>query len=168
MCIATFAALATVASATLSIGQTEPATVAGHLSISTSTSRRTSVVTVRQSAKQGVDAMFCVTYQQPLAEKLAYDGPGKVVYRPRPIPGLPAGVKITGPETIAPVLAVLPTDGKAMLFRGEGKSSPLPAADLSTKAAATFQAATIVRQDWRGPDGGRRGTSEESCLSPGG
>ncbi len=112
--------------------------------------------------------MFCVTYPQPLAEKLAYAGPGKVVYRPRPIPGLPAGVKISGPETIAPVLAVLPSEGKALLFRAEGESSPLPAADLSTKSAATFQAASIVRQDWRAPDGGRRGTNEEACLAPGG
>ena len=167
MRITTLSALV-IASATILTGQTESATVSGHISISTSSSRRTSVVTIRAKEKQDIQAMFCISYPQPLAEKLTYAGPGKVVYRPRPIPGLPAGVKISGPETIAPVLAVLPAEGKALLFRGEGESSPLPAADLSMKSAATFQVATIVRQDWRASDGARRGTSEEACLAPGG
>jgi hypothetical protein len=77
-------------------------------------------------------------------------------------------VKITGLEPIAPALAVVPSDGKAMMFLGKGQSSPLPAADPAMKTATTFQVGHVARQDWEGPDGRRRGTDVEACLSPGG
>src|SRR5688572_16821794 len=99
---------AVVASTTIVIGQAQPATLTGHVSIATSSSGRTTAVTVKNDAKGSVTAMFCVSHLQPIVEKLAYEGAGKVIYRPQPIPGLPAGVKINGPESIAPVLAIVP------------------------------------------------------------
>ena len=118
---------AVMASTTIVIGQAQPATVTGHVSIA-----------------------------------------GKVIYRPQPIPGLPAGVKINGPESIAPVLAIVPADRKAMLFAGKEQSASLTTAEPSLKTATTYQVGLVVRQDWQGPNGPRRGTDVESCLAPAG
>lgn len=159
---------AVTASTTILSGQAQPATVTGYVSITTSSSGRTTAVTVKNDAKGSVTAMFCVSHPQPIAEKLAYEGAGKVIYRPQPISGLPAGVKISGPESIAPVLAIVPSDRKAMLFAGKQQSASLTAADPALKTATTFQVAQVVRQDWEGPNGARRGTDVEACLAPAG
>jgi|SRR5688572_32884920 hypothetical protein len=159
---------AVLSSTTILTGQTQPTTLTGHVSISTSTTGRTTVVAVKKDAKGNADAMFCVSHPKPVAEKVAYEGPGKVTYRPQPIPGLPTGVKISGPEAIAPVLAVVASDGKAMLFVAEGQTAPLAAADPSLKTAKTFKVAIVVRQDWDGPNGLRRGIDVQSCLAPAG
>jgi hypothetical protein len=139
-------------------------TLASHLTVATSPNGLTTAVLGRQGA--GAEPfLFCITHEAPVARRIDFMGPGKVTYRPQPISGLPPGIVIHGPETIAPMLALAPDSGAAMVFLQNGQQPP---ADASLRGAAAFRVAGVMRMDWAPPAGPRRGTDIEGCLSPGG
>jgi hypothetical protein len=140
-----------------------PATVKGEVSVESAKGGRSTVVTVKQGAD--IAAQFCIHHVDPLSAPLTMAAKGAVVYVPQPIPGLPPGVKISGPEQIAPTLAVVPEKSAAILFLGKGAAAPT---GVDTKSARKIAVSTVVRQDWVGPNGARRGTGVEACLAPGG
>jgi hypothetical protein len=144
-------------------GAAAPATLKGDVSVEGAKGGRSTVVTVKQGAE--IAAQFCVHHADPLSTPLTMATKGAVVYVPQPIAGLPPGVKISGPEQIAPTLAVVPEKGAAILFLGNGAAAP---AGVDQKTARKVPISTVVRQDWVGPNGARRGTGVEACLAPGG
>jgi hypothetical protein len=151
--------------ATLLGAATPPAKLTGDVTVATSPSGRSAVVVVKASGGKEVAAQFCIDLAEPLAQPLALKRAGTVIYVPQPIEGLPPGVKISGPEQIAPTLAVVPVNGPAILFAKKGTPAP---SGVDAKKARTVAVTTVRRQDWVGPNGARRGTSVEGCLSPGG
>jgi hypothetical protein len=143
----------------------QPKTLAGHLTVATSTNGRTTAVAGRQSAAGEPEFLFCISHSESNVKKVEYKGPGKVTYIPQAIAGLPPGVKIEGPERIAPMLAVVPESGAPMVFLSIGQKAP---ADASLKGATTFKVAMVSRMDWARENGPRRGTDMAGCLSAGG
>ena len=144
---------------------TQPKTLSGHVTIVTSSNGRATAVVGRNSAGGEPQFLFCISHREPVVKKIEYQGPGKVTYRPQPIPGIPPGIKIEGPESIAPMLAVAPDSGAAMVFVAKGQKPP---SDASLTGATTFNVGMVTRMDWARGNGPRRGTDMEGCLSPGG
>jgi hypothetical protein len=141
-------------------------TLTGTLSIRTK-GATTAVFGKNADTKQG-DFMFCVDQDRSTRQSIDFTGPGRVVYRPKPAPPIPAGIEVTGPEMVENTLAVVTDDGKAWLFVAEGQKAPLPAGDPALATATTVQVVTVRRTDWAARTGPRRGTSFEGCLAPGG
>jgi hypothetical protein len=144
-------------------------TLTGHVVMTTNSTGRTAAVVVKKdAATKDVDSLFCLDLAPPAPPKIEFAGPARVIYRPQPIPGLPAGVKISGPENVASTLAVVPAQGKGWLFVGKGEKPLLAAGDPATASAATINVSIVRRVDWIGDNGQRRGTDLEGCLAPGG
>ena len=144
-------------------------TLTGHVTITTSkTGRTTAVLVTKAAATKTVEALFCLDLTTPAPAKIEFTGPARVVYRPQPIMGLPAGVKISGPENVSATLAVIPNQGKGWLFAAKGEKPLLAAGNPAIAGAATVNVSIVRRIDWLGDDGRRRGTDVEGCLAPGG
>lgn len=148
---------------------TDNKTLVGHVAITTSKTGRTTAVAVKKdAAAKDLEALFCVDLATPAPPKLEFSGPGRVIYRSQPITGLPAGVKISGPESVSSMLAVVPNQGRGWLFAAKGEKPLLAAGDPAIAGAATVSVSIVRRVDWLGDDGRRRGTDLEGCLAPGG
>ena len=101
--------------------------------------------------------------------KIAYAGNARIVYRPLPLDGIPAGVKIEGPENVSSALAVLPLGGRGWLFLAEDETPLLSGRDAAAAGATTVPVLIVRRLDWVPADGGpRRGMDVEPCFVSGG
>lgn len=145
----------------------QPTTMNAQVTITTSDERRTVAVLGKDSASGEATFLFCIDVASPAAQKIQFAGPARVVYRPLPIPGIPAGVKISGPENVSSALAVLPTQSKGWVFLAKNEKTVVSAGDSA--ANATLVPVTVVRRlDWVGDNGRRRGTDVEPCHIAGG
>lgn len=133
--------------------------IAGEIAVVTSSNRRAAAVTV--SNGDVVSAQFCVTFLKPLEQPININERGHVIYLPRPIEGMPQGMKINGPEPIAQTLTVVPQNGVAFAFVAEGVK-PIYG------NAKPIVIASVVRQDWTPPEEERRVLGIEACLNAGG
>lgn len=133
--------------------------IAGDISVTTSSNRRSAAVTVSNNGK--VAAQFCVSFPEPLAQSLAIDDRGQVIYAPQPIEGMPPGFKINGPEPIAQSLTVIPEKGPSFAFVAKSVK-PI------YKTRNVIVISNVSRQDWEGPNKMRRVPGVEACLSAGG
>jgi hypothetical protein len=119
-----------------------------------------------KAAPPAGDFLFCVDQDRATAQRIDFTGPARVLYRAAPIAGIPAGVTISGPESVANTLAVIADDGKAWIFVAKGQQ-PLPGA--ADRAKATTVNVTVVRRlDWTTGSGPRRGLDIAGCLAPAG
>jgi hypothetical protein len=143
-------------------------TLNDYVTVTSSENGRTVAVLGKKAAtSQEAEFLFCLDLAQP--QKIAFDGLARVIYRPQaPPPGIPAGVKISGPESVSSALAVVPNEGKAWVFVAKGEKTPLPAEDPAMASATTVKVGQVRRLDWASDSGPRRGTDLEGCLSPGG
>ena len=114
------------------------------------------------------DFLFCIDQDRAAAQAVDFTGRGRVIYQPMPKPDVPAGITVTGPEMVAPTLAVIADDGKAWLFVAKGKQPLSPADDPAVKTAKTINVRGLRRTDWARKNGLRAGTDIEACLAPGG
>lgn len=143
-------------------------TLNGSVTVTTSDNGRTVAVLGKQAGKDEGEFLFCMDLAQPALQKIAFQGPARVIYRPQPISGIPAGVKVSGPESVSSTLAVVPNAGRAWLFIARGEAALLPAGDPSRAGATTVNSRVVRRVDWVGDDGRRRGTDLAGCLAPAG
>jgi hypothetical protein len=122
--------------------------------------------TVAVSGKADTDFLFCIDLDRAApAQRIDFTGPARVLYRPAPVPGLPEGVKINGPEMIANTLAVVTDDGKAWVFAATDQK---PLTDKALGQATKVGATVVRRLDWTTGSGPRRGTDVAGCLAPAG
>ena len=128
----------------------------------------TTAVLGKNPDKKQEDFMFCIDQDRSAPQAIEFSGPGRVVYQPIQKPPMPQGVTITGPEMVAPTLAVVAEDGKAWVFVGKGQKPAVPAGDPSVAKAKTVNIQGLRRTDWAAQHGPRRGTDLEGCLAPGG
>src|SRR5688500_17942281 len=87
--------------------------------------------------------LFCVDQDRASAKRIEFTGPARVLYRYVPIAGIPAGMTISGPESVANTLAVIADDGEAWRFVATGGRQVLAAGD---RAEATTGDVTGVRR----------------------
>jgi hypothetical protein len=145
-------------------------TLDGVITIKTSTSGATTAVLGKKDAtsKEG-EFLFCIDQARTAPQKIEFSGPARVMYRPQPLPpGIPAGITISGPESVSSTLAVVPTSGKAWLFVAKGEKPVLPPGDPALANATTVNVNQVIRLDWASGNGPRRGVDLEACLAPGG
>ena len=110
--------------------------------------------------------LFCIDQDRSApAQRIEFTGPARVMYRAVPTPGIPAGVVISGPESIANTLSVVGEDGKAWTFVAKDQK-PLLATGAAT--ATTVGTSVVRRLDWATGSGPRRGTDLSGCLQPAG
>jgi hypothetical protein len=112
--------------------------------------------------------LFCIDQDRTASQAVDFTGRGRVLYQPMPQPDVPAGITTTGPEMVAPTLAVIADDGKAWLFVGEGEKPLLPSDDKALTTAKTVKVRGLRRTDWARKYGARAGTDIEACLAAGG
>lgn len=118
------------------------------------------------SAAPDAEFLFCVDQDRSVAPRaIDFAGPARVIYRAQPIPGLPEGVKISGPESVANTLAVVADDGRSWVFAAKGQAPLAP--DAAAKATAV-PTSLVRRLDWSTGKGPRRGTDTAGCLQPAG
>ena len=141
-------------------------TLTGTLTIKTKNA--TTAVHGSNPDKTEGDFLFCIDQDRTAAQAVNFTGRGRVVYRPMPRSDVPAGITVTGPEMVAPTLAVIADDGKAWLFVGESQKPLLPAGDPALATAKTMKVRGLRRTDWARKNGVRAGTGIEACLAPGG
>lgn len=111
---------------------------------------------------------FCIDQERSALQKIDFTGPGRVTYRPAPMPPMPPGVVISGPESVEPTLAVVAADGRTWLFVGKRQKPLVTPTDRGK--VTTVEAVLIRRTDWAAAAAGgpRRGVSIEGCIAPGG
>jgi hypothetical protein len=149
-----------------STAQAPPAgTLTGTLTIKTKNA--TTAVHGSNPDKTKGDFLFCIDQDRAASQAVNFTGRGRVMYQPMPPPDVPAGITITGPEMVAPTLAVIADDGNAWLFVAEGQK-PLLAGDPVLAKAKTVKVRGLRRTDWARKNGVRAGTDIEACLAPGG
>ena len=120
----------------------------------------------KSTDKSQGDFLFCLDRDRSgAAQRIDFTGPARVIYRPLPMPVMPEGVVIKGPENVASVLTVVADDGHAGLFVGKGQQAPAAGAN---SRAITVNVALVRRTDWASGSGPRRGTDIAGCLSPAG
>lgn len=141
-------------------------TLKGTLTVTTK-GHTTAVLGRSPDPKQG-DFMFCIDQDRSKPTAVAFTGPGRVVYQPDAAIQVPEGVTISGPEMVAPTLAVIGDDGKAWVFVGKGQQPPLPPGDPVLARATKVGVQGLRRTDWTRPNGTRGGLDVEGCLAPGG
>jgi hypothetical protein len=118
--------------------------------------------------KQG-DFLFCIDQERPgPAQAVNFAGPARVIYRPVPITGIPAGVVVSGPENVASTLTVIADNGASWVFVAKGQKSLLPAGAPALVKPTTVNVSIVRRTDWAAPAGPRRGADLSSCLTPAG
>lgn len=154
--------LVSVASLT---GQGNDKTLRGTVTI------KTNGYTVAVHGKAGqpdTEFLFCIDQDRSApAQRIEFTGPARVMYRAVPIPGIPAGVKISGPESVANTLTVVGEDGKAWTFVAKDQK-PLPATGNPAANSTTVGTSVVRRLDWATGSGPRRGTELSGCLQPAG
>ena len=152
--------LVSVASLT---GQSNDKTLRGTVTI------KTNGYTVAVHGKAGQpdsEFLFCIDQDRSApAQRIEFTGPARVMYRAVPIPGIPAGVVISGPESVANTLAVVGEDGKAWTFVAKDQK---PLLATGTANQATVGTSIVRRLDWATGSGPRRGTDIAGCLQPAG
>ena len=113
--------------------------------------------------------LFCVDQDRSApAQRLDFTGPARVLYRTAPIAGIPAGMTISGPESIANTLTVIADAGNVWIFAAKGQEALIPAGERAP-ANATRVGTTLVRRlDWATGNGPRRGTDVAGCLAAAG
>jgi len=138
--------------------------------ITIKTSGGTTAVLGKKDGNSGEgEFLFCIDLAPPASQKVAFTGPARVVYLLQPPPpGIPAGMKLSGPENVSSTLAVVPSTGSAWLFVAKGERAVLPAGDPALAKATTVKVNLVRRLDWASGNGPRRGTDLEGCLTPGG
>jgi hypothetical protein len=141
-------------------------TLTGTLTIKTKGA--TTAVLGKLPDKAEGEFMFCIDQERSAPQAIEFSGPGRVVFQPMPKPPMPEGITITGPEMVAPALAVLAEDGKAWLFIEKGQKTSFLAGDPLLGKATRVNIQTLRRTDWAAARGPRRGISLEGCLAPGG
>ena len=73
------------------------------------------------------DFLFCIDQERSgPAQAVNFTGPARVIDRPVPITGLPAGVVLKGPESVASTLTVIADNGTSWLFVAKGQPPLLP------------------------------------------
>jgi hypothetical protein len=118
--------------------------------------------------KQG-DFLFCIDQERPgAAEAVNFSGPARVIYRPIPVSGIPAGVVINGPENVASTLTVIDGNGASWVFVAKGQKPLLPSNATALVKPTTVNVSVVRRTDWAAPAGPRRGADLSSCLTPAG
>ena len=134
----------------------------GDVTVTTSESLTVTAVRVkghmlRDSVRSGKHhVLFCVTHATPIASKLNYTGPGRVVYRTAR-----SGRSTTQEpraETMLPALAVLQANGESPFFLAQGTPYPHPPNERSLGKLSTFAITQIVRHDVRDQ------TKTSSCV----
>jgi hypothetical protein len=167
-----FAAI--VLSLTRTTGQAGAAkTLNGFITIKTTTDGSTTAILGKKApTSNDGEFLFCIDQARTASQRIEFSGLARVVYRPQPPvarpPGMPAGITISGPETVDSSLAVVPNSGKAWLFVGKGEEPVLPPGDPALANATRVNVSVVRRLDWNGGNGLRRGTNLEGCLAPGG
>ena len=141
-------------------------TLTGTLTITTRNA--TTAVHGKNPDKATGDFLFCIDQDRSAPQAIDFTGSGRVVYQPMPPPDVPAGITVTGPEMVAPTLAVIADDGKAWLFMKKGQKPLLPAGDPALAKAKTVNVRGLRRTDWARKSGAKAGTDIEGCLAPGG
>ncbi len=146
----------------------QPKTVNASVSVVTSDDRR-AVAVVSKGAGGEPAFLFCADLAAPLSQTIAFTGLARVVYRPLPLDGIPAGVKVEGSENITSALAVLPSAGKGWLFLAKNETTVLSAREAAAAGATTVPVTIVRRLDWVAANGGpRRGMDIEPCFVAGG
>jgi hypothetical protein len=113
--------------------------------------------------------LFCVDLAKPAPQTIEFSGPARLIYRPQPLPpGMPAGVTISGPESVSSTLGVVADNGKAWMFVAKGEKAVLPPGDPALANAINVNVTVVRRLDWASGNGPRRGTEMEGCLAPAG
>ena len=158
-----FIAAATVASLA---AQTTDKTLRGAVTIKTNAA--TVAIHGKGAAPDG-EFLFCIDQDRSRPpQRIEFSGPARVHYRAVPIAGIPAGVTISGPESVANTLTVVADDGRAWTFVGKDQKA-IQMAGEKAPANATAVAASVVRRlDWSTGSGPRRGTDVAGCLQPAG
>lgn len=142
-------------------------TLSADVTMTTSRTGRSVAILGKRPGSTETLFLFCADVM-PGGQTISYHGPARVLYKPQPIPNLPGGIKISGPENVASTLAVVPTSGKSWMFVSRTETPLLAQADPA-RAGGTVVGVTMVRRlDWAGPGGARRGTDVEGCLASGG
>jgi len=114
--------------------------------------------------KQG-DFLFCIDQDRSAgAQAVAFTGPARVIYRPVPITGIPAGVAISGPENVASTLTVIADSGASWVFVAKDQKALLPTGTPALVKPTTVGVSIVRRTDWAATAGPRRGTDISSCL----
>lgn len=158
-------ALALVVVTTLA-GQGQDKTLRGTVTITTSGH---TVAVLGKTSPPDTDFLFCIDQDRSApAQRVEFSGPARVVYRPMPISGIPAGVTINGPESVANTLVVVGDDGQAWIFVAKDQKPLLAAGDRALAKAATVRSSVVRRLDWAMGNGPRRGTDIAGCLQPAG
>jgi hypothetical protein len=115
-------------------------------------------------AKQG-DFLFCIDQDRSAgAQAVNFTGPARVIYRPVPITGIPAGVVINGPESVASTLTVIAASGASWVFVAKDQKPLVPAGTPALVKPTTVGVSIVRRTDWAAAAGPRRGTDISSCL----
>jgi hypothetical protein len=118
--------------------------------------------------KQG-DFLFCIDQDRSgPAQAVNFTGPARVIYLPVPITGLPPGVVVNGPESVASTLTVIAENGASWVFVAKGQKPLLPAGGPAPAKPTTVNVSILRRTDWAAPVGPRRGADLSSCLTPNG
>ena len=122
-----------------------------------------------KAAPPDTDFLFCID-QDPAAppQRLEFSGQARVLYRPTPISGIPAGVAISGPESVANTLAVVADDGRTWIFVAKDQTPLVTAGNKGAATTTRVGSAVVRRLDWAAAGGPRRGTDVAGCLAPAG
>ena len=118
--------------------------------------------------KADTEFLFCIDQERSAPQPVEFTGPARVLYRAVPIIGIPAGVTIQGPESVANTLAVVADNGKAWVFVAKDQKPLLPAGDRTLAGTTIIGASVVRRLDWSTGSGPRRGTDVAGCLQPAG
>jgi hypothetical protein len=155
-----------MASAATLTGQGNDRTLRGTVTIKTSGH---TVAVHGKGAPPDTDFLFCIDQDRSTpGRRIEFTGPARVLYRAVPIPGIPAGVVINGPESVANTLVVVADDGQAWSFVGKDQKPLLAAGDRALAKGTTVGSSVVRRLDWATGNGPRRGTDVAGCLQPGG
>ena len=156
----------TLISVTTLAGQGNDKTLRGTVTITTSGH---TVAVHGKASPPDSDFLFCIDQDRSApAQRIEFAGPARVLYRPVPIAGIPAGVSISGPESVANTLVVVGDDGKTWIFVAKDQKPLLAAGDRALAKAATVGSSVVRRLDWAMGNGPRRGTDIAGCLQPAG
>ena len=111
--------------------------------------------------------LFCIDLERAgSAKALNFNGDGRVIYRPAPVPGMPESMVGKTPESIAPVLTVITSTSEAWLFVAKGQAPLQPPAVVTR--STTIPVSIVRKTDWSPGSGPRRGTDISSCLASAG
>ncbi len=145
----------------LAASQTQDTVLNAALTVKTS--GHTTAVHGKVDDRKVGDFLFCIDQDRSGAAKsINFTGQGRVIYRPMPIPGMPASMVGKTPESIASLLTVIAGTGEAWMFVEKGQSALQPPG--SSSRSTTVPVSIVRKTDWSNGSGPRRGTDISSCL----